>query len=171
MYAEVLIEYPTKKIDKYFTYKIPVKLQTLINVGMKVKIPFGTKVINGFVMNIKNEFTEEYELKEVIDIVDKELILNDELMKLGIYIKEKTLCPLISAYQTMLPSSLKIKDNDTNYNLYKTYIVLNKEKDEIKEYLNNYKKVNKQSEILNNLLINDEILKKECSINAVKVLK
>ena len=30
MYAEILIEYPTKKIDKYFTYKIPYNLDKLI---------------------------------------------------------------------------------------------------------------------------------------------
>jgi len=171
MYAEVLIEYPTKKIDKYFTYKIPEFLINTIKIGMKVKVPFGTKTINGFVMNVKKEYIEDYELKEIVDVIDKELILNDELMKLGLYLSEKTLCPLISAYQTMLPSSLKIKDNDTNYNFYKTYIVLNKSKEEIKEYLENYKKNNKQSELLNYLLSNEKILKKECSVNAVKVLK
>ena len=46
MYAEILIEYPTKKIDKYFTYIIPSDLQGKLQRGMKVKIPFGTKIIN-----------------------------------------------------------------------------------------------------------------------------
>lgn len=171
MYAEILIEYPTKKIDKYFTYKIPSTLQDTINAGMKVKVPFGNKTINGFVMNIKNEYQNDYELKEIIDVIDKELVLNTELMELGKYLQEKTLCPLISAYQTMLPSSLKIKDNDTNYNFYKTYIVLNKNKEYIRNYLSEYKKNNKQSELLNILLDNDKVLKKDYSSNAVKVLK
>ena len=126
MYAEILIEYPTKKIDKYFTYIVPENLQGIISIGMKVKVPFGNKIINGFVMNIIDNYNSEYELKEVVDVVDEELVLNKELMDLGKFIQDKTLCPLISAYQTMLPSSLKIKDNDTNYNFYKTYIVLNK---------------------------------------------
>lgn len=171
MYAEILIEYPTKKIDKYFTYKVPFNLVNIINKGMKVKIPFGNKVINGFVMSIKDSYNEEYELKEIQDIVDSELILDDELMTLGKYIHETTLCPLISAYQTMLPSSLKIKDNDTNYNYYKTYLLLNKSKEEINEYLNNYKKINNQSKLLNDLLTNEKVLKKEYNANAIKVLK
>ena len=171
MYAEILIEYPTKKIDKYFTYKVPNNLIDNINVGMKVKVPFGNKIINGFVMSLKNSYSEEYELKEIIDVIDKELVLNKELMELGYYIQEKTLCPLISAYQTMLPSSLKIKDNKTDYNFYQTYIVLNKNKEEIKAYLNNYNKNNKQSEILNILLEKEKILKKEYSGNAIKILK
>ena len=169
MYAEVLIEYPTKKIDKYFTYKIPSNLD--LKVGMKVKVPFNNKVINGFVVNIKNEYYGEYDLKEIIDTVDKELILSDELISLGKYIKESTLCPLISAYQVMLPSSLKIKDNNTNYNFYKTYIILNKNRDEIEDYLINYKKINKQTELLNNLLDNEKLLKKDCNISALKALK
>jgi len=171
MYAEVLIEYPTKKIDKYFTYKIPEELQKNINIGMKVKVPFGTKIINGFIMNIKNDYTENYELKDIVEVVDREVKLNQELMKLGLFLQKETLCPLISAYQTMLPSSLKIKDNSTDYNFYKTFIILNKSKEEIKDYLYSYKKNNKQSELLNYLLHNERILKKECSSNAVKVLK
>ena len=170
MYAEILIEYPTKKIDKYFTYKIPLTLKDIINVGMKVKVPFGNKIINGFVMNIISDIESKYELKEIEDIVDKELILNDELMSLGKYVQEKTLCPLISAYQTMLPSSLKIKDNDTNYNYYKTYIELNKSKEYIKKYINDYKKINKQSELLNKLLEEDKVLKKDCASHVVKAL-
>ena len=169
MYAEVLIEYPAKKIDKYFTYKIPTNID--LKIGMKVKVPFNNKVINGFVVNIKNEYHEEYELKEIIDTVDKELILSDELISLGKYIKESTLCPLISAYQVMLPSSLKIKDNNTNYNFYKTYVVLNKSREEIEDYLLNYKKINKQTELLNNLLDNGKLFKKDCNISALKALK
>jgi len=171
MYAEVLIEYPTKKIDKYFTYKIPQRLNSELKRGMKVKIPFGNKVINGFVMNVTDTFNDEYELKEIVDVVDRELILNEELMKLGLFIKDNTLCPLISAYQTMLPSSLKIKDNNTDYNFYKTYIELNKSKEEIIEYLNNYKKNNKQSELLNILLSKERVLKKDYSSAVIKALK
>ena len=171
MYAEILIEYPTKKIDKYFTYVIPQNLKGIINVGMKVKVPFGNKIINGFVMNIIDIYNASYELKELIEIVDKELILNKELMDLGKYIHEKTLCPLISAYQTMLPSSLKIKDNNIDFNFYKTYLELNKSKDEIKAYLNNYNKVNKQSALLSILLEKERVLKKEYSASVIKSLK
>lgn len=171
MYAQILIEYPTKKIDKYFTYIIPEQLKDIINIGMKVKVPFGTKTINGFVMNIVNNFNDEYELKEIIDVVDRELILNKELINLGIFIKEKTLCPLISAYQAMLPSSLKIKNQDTDYNVYKTYIELNKSISEIKKYLKEYNKNNKQSELLHMLLTDKRVLKKDVSVSVIRTLK
>ena len=43
MYAEVLIEYSAKSIDKTFTYIIPENLISILKVGMKVIIPFGKK--------------------------------------------------------------------------------------------------------------------------------
>ncbi len=171
MYAECLIEYPTKKIDKYFTYKIPLELQGILKKGMKVYIPFGNKQIQGFVMNIKNENDNKYELKEIIDIVDKELILNDELMDLGNYVKDITLCPLITAYQTMLPSSLKISDKKTNYNFYKTFLILNKSEEEIKDYLEKYQKENDQSRLLKDLLNEKKVLKSNYKTYSINTLK
>ena len=170
MYAEVLIEYPTKKIDKFFSYDIPPQLQNIVKVGMKVKVPFGNKIINGIILKINNIYNKKYELKKIIDVIDKEVVLNDELIKLGFFLNQKTLCPLISAYQTMLPNSLKIKDNNTNYNYYRTYLVLDKNHNEIIEYLNNYKKTNKQTELLNILLKENRIEKKDVSSYVIKSL-
>ncbi len=171
MYAECLIEYPTKKIDKYFTYLVPFKLQNIIIKGMKVHLPFGNKIIQGFVINVKDKYEDNYELKEIIDIVDNELILNDELMDLGLYIKDKTLCPLITAYQAMLPTSLKISDKKTDYNFYKNYLSLNKTKEEVNKFLESYNKNNDQRRLLKDLLINDKVLKSNYNSYSVKALK
>lgn len=171
MYAEVLVEYPTKKIDKFFTYIIPFHLREKLKVGMKVQVFFGNKIINGFVMNISNTFKESYELKEIIDIIDEELSLNEELMNLGKYISENTLSPLILAYQAMLPSSLKIKNKKSNYNSYDSIIKLNKDRNTIISYLKEYNKENKQSELLKELLNNDLILKKDCSNHVINALR
>ncbi len=170
MYAEILIEYPSKKIDKYFTYKVPFNMQEYLQIGMKVKVPFNSKVVYGFVINITNNFNSEYELKEIDSIVDKELILNKELIKLGHYIKEKTLCPLISAYQAMLPSSLKIKEINTNYNYYKTYLLLYKNEYIINEYILNNKRGKKQNELLQDILNEKKVLKNRYNYSLVKSL-
>ena len=53
MYAEVLIQYGIKILDKTFTYKIPQNLN--IKKGNKVKILFANKEIFGIVTNIKND--------------------------------------------------------------------------------------------------------------------
>lgn len=159
MYAEVLIEYSAKSIDKTFTYIVPPHLKENIKVGMKVLVPFGTKVINGFVTKIKDTFDETYELKEIVDIVDRFFCLNEELMQLGEYLQSKTLCTKITAYQTMLPSSLKVKEQKNNYSKYLTYIKLNKPQEEITAYINKYPRRTKQIEILKTLLKEKRVLK------------
>ena len=170
MYAEVLIEYSAKSIDKSFTYIIPHHLEGIIKVGMKVLVPFGPNTINGFVTKIINEYQESYELKEIVDIVDKYFCLNDELMKLGEYLQSKTLCTKITAYQTMLPSSLKVKEQKSDYSKYLTYVELNKTIDEVKEYIESNPRRKKQIEVLNNLLVENKLLKSSLSSNVVEVL-
>ena len=170
MFAEVLIEYSAKSIDKTFTYKVPNILEGIIKVGMKVIVPFGPKTINGFVTKLKNTFEDTYELKEIVDIVDKYLVLDEELMRLGEYLQTKTLCTKIAAYQTMLPSSLKVKDKTTDYSKYLTYIELNKNIEEINEYIKEYPNRKKQIEVLNELKIKNKILKNTCTSNIVNSL-
>ena len=150
MYAEVLIEYSAKSIDKSFTYIIPPQLEGIIKVGMKVLVPFGPNTINGFVTKIITEYQETYELKEIVDIVDKYFCLNDELMQLGTYLQSKTLCTKITAYQTMLPSSLKVKEQKTNYSKYLTYIELNKTALDVYDYIEKNPRKKKNAEILEN---------------------
>ena len=170
MYAEVLIEYSAKSIDKSFTYIIPPHLEGIIKVGMKVLVPFGPNTINGFVTKIINEYQESYELKEIVDIVDKYFCLNEELMRLGEYLQSKTLCTKITAYQTMLPSSLKVKDQKSNYSKYLTYIELNKTESEVNIYIENNPRRKKQIEVLNTLLTEKKLLKSSLTSNVVEAL-
>ncbi len=159
MYADVLIEYNSKAIDQTFTYIIPASLKDKIKVGMKVLVPFANRQINGFVTSIKNEYQDNYELKEISSIVDEYFCLNQELMEMGKCLQETTLCTKIAAYQTMLPSSLKIKEQKSNYNKYLTYIELNKTPEEIQEFITTNKRSKKQNEILEQLLTDKKILK------------
>ena len=170
MYAEVLIEYSSKSIDKTFTYLIPEKLKEKIKVGMKVLVPFGPKTINGFVTKIKNNDDESYNIKEIDSIVDEYFVLNEELMELGKYLQAKTLCTKITAYQTMLPSSLKVKTHEQDYSKYLTYIELNKTIEETKQYINNNPRRKKQIEILNKLIEEKRILKNTITSQLTNIL-
>ena len=152
MYAQVLIEYTNKALDKSFTYIIPKEMRNTLKVGMKVKVPFNNRIINGFVVDIKDENNTEYELKSVASIEDENLILDRELLDLGEYLQSKTLCSKIVAYQTMLPSSLKIKDQNINYTKYETYVYLNEEKN-YDNYIKEHKTRKAQIEIIKELSI------------------
>ena len=87
MVAEVLIELKAKKVDKTFTYIIPESLN--VSIGSRVLVPFNNRKLEGFVLNITNNTNYDYELKEIIDVVDDEPVLNEEMLKLGKYISKK----------------------------------------------------------------------------------
>ncbi|MDD4188059.1 MAG: primosomal protein N' [Bacilli bacterium] len=168
MYAEVLVEYGVKSLDRSFTYIVPNYLKTKLKTGMKVVVPFGHQVINGFVINIKNE-TETDNLKEIISITNEEFALNDELLELGKYLKEVSMCSLITAYNTMFPSSMKVKSIKSNYNLYDIYLEL-VNKDIALKYVKNNKRAPKRNELLTRLLQSETIMQKEYSSAVVKPL-
>ncbi len=169
MYAYCVIEYPIKSLDKAFTYEIPSNLQDTIKVGMKVLVPFNKSLIHAVVLKITNEYHEKRELKKIARIEDPFLVLNKELLNLGLYLKRITLCNLIMAYQTMLPSALKIKDQKSNYAYYEKYIVLKENNLKVQEYIETHH--SKASQILSRLIEEKRILKSEFESTPVKTLE
>ena len=123
MYADVLVELKTKKIDKTFTYIIPNSINGNL-MGKRVLVPFGKQKLEGFVLNTYNNINLDYELKSIIEVIDEDPVLNKEMLELGKYISSRTLCNLISAYQTMLPSALKAHKDFNINKKFVTYIEL-----------------------------------------------
>ena len=160
MYADVLVELKAKGIDQTFTYKIPDSIKNTIKVGVRVQVPFGKQILEGFVLKIKNDYNLEYEVKEILKQIDENPILNDELLELGKYMSKKYLCNLITCYQTMLPSALKAKNNFVVPKKYLTYIVLKKD---------TIGKNEQQNKILEILRKNKKVLKTELIIYLVLV--
>ncbi len=129
MVAQILTQIKSKQVDKTFTYKIPKELEPKIKVGIRVIIPFGKQKLEGFVLKIEEEKQYDYELKNILEVVDEYPILTDEMLELGKVISNKTLCTLVNAYQTMLPTSLKAKIGNHLNKKYETIIEINELKD------------------------------------------
>jgi primosomal protein N' (replication factor Y) len=127
MYCDVLIELSSFNIDKTFTYKVP--SNTKILVGSRVLVPFSNQKLEGFVLNIKDNIDDiDYEVKEIIDVIDQEPILNEELLSLGKILSDKTVSTLISCYQVMLPKALKANHKVSSNIKYVDYVkVINRE--------------------------------------------
>ena len=168
MFALVLIEYGVKVLDKTFTYKIPNNIN--VKIGNKVKVLFNNKVIFGIVVDIVND-TDLDNVLDIIDVINPNIYLNKELIELGYYLKDNTFCTLIKAYQTMLPSSLKVKNISANYNKYKEYIVLNKDDDYVLKYINDNKRSKVKIDILNKLLSDRRLEKRGVSVQYKKLLE
>lgn len=113
MIAKVLVEINNINVDKTFDYIVPFEYIEKIKIGMRVKVPFASRELEGFVLDLVNSTDDNYELKEIISIVDEEPILNNELLHLGKFMSKKYFSTLISCYQTMLPKALKAQNKTT----------------------------------------------------------
>lgn len=113
MIAKVLVEINNINVDKTFDYIVPFEYIEKIKIGMRVKVPFASRELEGFVLDLVNSTDDNYELKEIISIVDAEPILNNELLHLGQFMSKKYFSTLISCYQTMLPKALKAQNKTT----------------------------------------------------------
>ena len=139
MIVGVLVQLANKNVDKVFDYKVSEELSSKISLGIRVEVPFGKQILEGFVLEIKNKSKSDIKLRNIIKVIDEETILNEELLELGKELKQKTLATLISCYQVMLPKALKAKQGRSINKKYETYYELNKKYD--------YKLNNKQKEI------------------------
>ena len=154
MTAEVLVELKTQGIDKTFTYNIPSNMD--VKVGIRVLVPFGYQKLEGFVLEINNNKKCDYEIKDIINTIDQEPVLNEEMLKIGAYMSKKTLCNLISCYQTMLPKALKAKHGTVINKKYISYLIINV--DDVNKYI----KTDKQKQIID-LFKEKEILKSDAT--------
>lgn len=152
MYVKVLIETRVKSNDMTFTYHVPSNVENNLLIGKRVLVPFSNRTVEGFVLGYDAK-TDDYEIKDIIKIIDDEPVLNDELINLGIYMSKKYLCPLINCYQSMLPKALKAGVKNGGGIKKLLYVKLND------NVLNADVKVKRQLEIIDFLKDNKEVLK------------
>ncbi len=152
MYVKVLIETRVKSNDMTFTYHVPSNVEDNLLIGKRVLVPFSNRTVEGFVLGYDAK-TDDYEIKDIIKIIDDEPVLNDELIILGIYMSKKYLCPLINCYQSMLPKALKAGVKNGGGIKKLLYVKLND------NVINADVKVKKQLEIIDFLKDNKEVLK------------
>ena len=164
MIVKVLVELSNKNIDRTFDYIVPKELESDIKIGIRVKVPFANMELEGFVLEVSDS-SEVNDLKKIISIVDKDIVLNAELIELGKYMQSSLLCTLISCYQAMLPKALKAKNGVNIGKKMDTYLTLSTA---------SYSKLtDKQTEVINFIKNNRRVLRKEAnsiSISAVRTL-
>ncbi len=108
MIASVLVDVKAKEVDRTFDYLVPSKLIPIIEIGQRVKVPFGPRLIMGYVLGFKE--TSNFDtLKNIVEILDIVPSLTKELIELGKELSISNTSPLVSIYQAMLPKALKSK--------------------------------------------------------------
>ncbi|WP_440868152.1 primosomal protein N' [Staphylococcus shinii] len=112
MIAKVIVDIPSKSVDFTFDYIIPLRLQSMIQVGMRVIVPFGPRTIQGYVMKVTDKpdgNIDTAKLKEIKEIQDIKPELTEELIQLTEWYNNYFVTKRISMLEVMLPSAIKAK--------------------------------------------------------------
>jgi len=107
MYAEIIINSDALEIDRLFTYKVPYELIEKINVGFRVKVPFGqrSKPVEGFVYSILQDdcINFKYRVKDILSLCDDDAILTNDDIEMIQFLRKRYLCKFIDAVRLMIP--------------------------------------------------------------------
>ncbi|SEM76553.1 primosomal protein N' [Paenibacillus sp. OV219] len=110
MIAKVIVDVPSRATDRPFDYTIPQQLQGWVEVGSRVGVPFGGRVLQGFVIGIADHADiDVVKLKPITELLDHIPPLSPDLVELAIWISDKYCCTLTAALQVMIPAALKGK--------------------------------------------------------------
>ncbi|MBR6502354.1 MAG: primosomal protein N' [Clostridia bacterium] len=111
--AEIVIDGAAGSFDKCYTYAIPESLISVARAGCRVTIPFGKGNIKkqGMILNVfESEVTDK--TKEIYSVTDVEPVLNDEMIKMCKWLKERVFCTYFDAIHASLPTGLNYKLNE-----------------------------------------------------------
>nr|WP_306551833.1 primosomal protein N' [Streptococcus anginosus] len=104
--AKVIVDVPLMQTDKPYSYAVPKEFSTMLEVGMRVHVPFGkaNRLIQGIVVELTEETTPE--LKEIVEVLDFTPVLNEEQLWLAEELRKSVFSYKISILKAMLPGFL-----------------------------------------------------------------
>lgn len=107
-YAGIIVNNTSIQVDKIFTYCIPEKFSKTIQLGFRVKVPFGNsnKNIDGFIVELYDHYDGQSNIKEIISICDNYPLLRIEDIELVKFMREKYLCTYIEGIKAILPTGI-----------------------------------------------------------------
>lgn len=105
MYCYVILDSKSRFLDRSFTYHIPDKFKNKIKKGMRVIVPFGkgNKNTIAFVYDIVENIDDDFETKDIVEIIDSKALVDDELINLAFFMNKRYISPLRSCIRQVLP--------------------------------------------------------------------
>jgi primosomal protein N' (replication factor Y) len=97
--ADVALPVPVRRT---FAYRIPAELRDSVRAGCRVNVPFGARILTGFVVGF-DPADAPAELRAVRSVVDPQPLVDGDLLELTRWIAERTLCSWGEALRAALP--------------------------------------------------------------------
>lgn len=99
LYAEVVVNIP---LNKVFHYSVPPHLIETLAIGMRIRIPFGNKIITGFCVGFTNTpFIDK--TKDIISIIDTTPLIDDIMLKITRWLSSHYCCGWGEAISAVIP--------------------------------------------------------------------
>lgn len=106
--AKVAVEQTAFHFDKLYSYRVTPEFPEVVP-GCRVLVPFGkgNRFRQGIVTELEQVASEQADpLKSVMAVLDEQPLLNEEMMALTQWMKERTFCTVFDAVRAMLPTGL-----------------------------------------------------------------
>lgn len=107
--AKIIVDVPLMQTDQPYSYKIPEEFEGMLEVGMRVHVPFGkaNRLIQGIVLGMEqeSEMVDE-DLKEIAEVLDFSPVLTEEQLWLAEELRKSVFSYKISILKAMLPGFL-----------------------------------------------------------------
>ena len=109
--AKIAVSAATYSIDKPYDYMIPESLAENAIPGMRVLVPFGigNKKSEGVVLSLAQDRGGRT-LKPIESLLDDSPALNEENIKMALWMSDRFFCTVFEALKVMLPSEMWFKD-------------------------------------------------------------
>lgn len=148
IYAEVIINSDAVSIDKPFTYLVKTEDNEIIKVGYRVKVPFRTRLVEGFIVGLKCDLNEPIKsIKKINKLMDEEPILSRDDLKIIDFLRKKYLCKYIDAIRAIIPAGIMKGEKSKKKKVISISLPLPKELEEKSIYFNLYKFVSENNGI------------------------
>jgi len=93
-------------LDREFDYRIPAHLATVLRIGSRVQVPFGSRTTQGYVVGLA-ESSPHPQLKEIGDVVSKQPLLTDKILELTRWMGRYYCCPVELCVKCALPEVVR----------------------------------------------------------------
>ncbi|MFS9092705.1 primosomal protein N' [Streptococcus timonensis] len=107
--AKIIVDVPLMQTDQPYSYKIPEEFVDMLEVGMRVHVPFGkaNRLIQGIVLGMEQESeVADEDLKEIVEVLDFSPVLTEEQLWLAEELRKSVFSYKISILKAMLPGFL-----------------------------------------------------------------
>ncbi|ETE05435.1 primosomal protein N' [Streptococcus pseudopneumoniae] len=109
--AKIIVDVPLMQTDQPYSYKIPKEFEGMLEVGMRVHVPFGkgNRLIQGIVLGLESQVDEEgvsQDLKDIAEVLDFSPVLTQEQLWLAEELRKSVFSYKISILKAMLPGFL-----------------------------------------------------------------